>query len=270
MLGTEAKKPKRVDTVQFHADAVHRVIGAIRERLDDNISLKEMAELAHMSHCHFNRTFRRVTGLPPRRFLSALRVQAATRLLLDTDSTVTDICLEVGYSSLGTFIRRFSGVLGISPMRLRVMQQTPIQSLLRHSQTSSERATDDSAPSLVGRVQAPASFSGPIFIGLFATAIPEGAPLACTIQYSPGHFRIARVRAGRHYVFAVGLKWPDSLDDYFNHEFALRGGGELVCMENGEVDCGEIYLRRALPTDPPILVNLPVLLDKARGLPQVA
>src|SRR5271167_3796038 len=112
MLSTNGDKPRRSDTADFHTRAVQRVISTIRGRLDESISLTDMASVAYMSRFHFNRTFREITGLPPRRFLSALRVESATRMLLDTDHRVTDICLDVGYNSLGTFIRRFSEALG--------------------------------------------------------------------------------------------------------------------------------------------------------------
>ena len=267
---SEHHKPKRPDTVEFHARAVQRVISTVRERLDDSISLKEMAALAYMSRFHFNRTFRQITGLPPRRFLSALRVQSATRMLLDTDHSVTDICLDVGYNSLGTFIRRFSEVLGISPMRLRSMRRSPARNLLQKAEANPQAGSAATEPTVVGRIQVPVSFSGPIFIGLFATAIPEGAPVACAIRYSPGSFQIAGAPRGHHYLFAVGLPWPDRVSDYFRHDFAPRGGGELVCVDKDIVECGEICLRPAMPTDPPILVNLPVLLSKALSMRKVA
>ena len=229
-----------------------------------------MAALAYMSRFHFNRTFRQITGLPPRRFLSALRVQSATRMLLDTDHRVTDICLDVGYSSLGTFVRRFSEALGVSPMRLRSMRWSPGRNLFQQPEADAQATPTKSEPSVVGRILAPPSFSGPIFIGLFATPIPEGVPLACTIKYSFGSFRIASAPRGHHHLFALGLPWPERISDFFRHESALRGGGEIVCVDKDPVECGEIYLRGAMPTDPPILVNLPVLLKKTRSGQKVA
>src|SRR4029453_11315599 len=101
----------RADTVAFHAQAAERVISAMRERLDQPFSLEEMSEVAIMSPFHFNRPFRELTGIPPCQFLSAVRLQAAKRLLLTTDLSVTDICFEVGYNSLGTFIRRFTDLV---------------------------------------------------------------------------------------------------------------------------------------------------------------
>jgi len=150
------------------------------------------------------------------------------------------------------------------------MRQSPARSLLQQTEANTQAAPAESEASVVGRIQAPVSFSGPIFIGLFATPIPEGVPLSCAIRYSPGSFQIACAPRGRHYLFAVGLPWPDSINDYFKHDSALRGGGELVCVDEDIVECGEICLRAAMPTDPPILVNLPVLLRKTRSLRKVA
>src|SRR5262250_816963 len=101
LVNSHNQKTKRTDTADLHERAVQRVICTFRDRLDQNISLKEMAAVAYMSRYHFNRTFRQVTGLPPRRFLTKLRVEAATRMLLDTNHSITEICLDLGYTSLG-------------------------------------------------------------------------------------------------------------------------------------------------------------------------
>jgi AraC family transcriptional regulator len=255
-------KPKRPDTVAFHSRAVERVITTIRGRLDENISLGEMAAVAYMSRYHFNRTFRQVTGIPPRRFLSALRIEAATWMLLNTDHKVTDICLDVGYSSLGTFIRRFSVVLGISPMKLRLLGQGPVKSLPQQEKDNSQDECAEAEFSVEGRIQAPCSFSGPIFIGLFRTPIPEAAPVACAISLYSGSYLLTPVPRGDYYLLAVGLPWPVKMNDYFSYGSALRGGGELIAVRDHRVECQDIWLRAAAPTDPPILLNLPFLLSK--------
>jgi AraC family transcriptional regulator len=266
MLEPDNHQPKRRDTREFHSRAVQRVISRIREHLDESISLREMASVAYMSRYHFNRTFRQVTGVPPRRFLSALRVEAATRMLLNTDNTVTDICLDVGYNSLGTFIRRFSEVLGISPMKLRMLRRSSAREFLEQADGHRGSAGSSSAPAVRGRIQTPSSFSGPIFVGLFPSPIPEGAPVSCAISFQSGEYLMVSVPQGRYYVFAVGMPWPDTVKDYFRYESALRGGGEFIAVGPEAVECDDISLREALPTDPPILLNLPVLLAKSRAL----
>jgi AraC-like DNA-binding protein len=270
MLDSQTLKTKRPDTADLHERAVQRVICAFRERLDENISLKEMAQVAYMSRYHFNRTFRQITGLPPCSFLTKLRVEAATRMLLDTDNSVTEICLDVGYTSLGTFIRMFSHLLGISPMRLRTLRRSPSRNLLKQLQKESASAPCRPWPSVSGRVQAPISFSGPIFTGLFPTPIPEGTPVACAINMQPGSYLMSPVPNGRYYVFALGIPCPDSLDDFFRYETALRGGGQCIRVNHNAVECEEISLREAALTDPPVLLNLPFLLNKSNGARSVA
>ena len=264
LLDSHNRTPKRPDTIEFHSHAVQRVIGVIRQRLDENISLADMASVAYMSRYHFNRTFRQVTGLPPRRFLSKLRVEAATRMLLNTDSSVTEICLDVGYTSLGTFVRRFSGVLGISPSKLRMLRQSPSKHLLRRLEK--DPVVPFPPPSVVGRVQTTSSFAGPIFIGLFPTPIPEGRPVACATIVQPGEYLMSGVPKGQYYVLALGMPWPDTVDDFFRYDVALRGGGQRLTVGQGTVACDDIVLRAAATTDPPVLLNLPFLLGKNRDL----
>src|SRR4030066_175369 len=60
-------------------------------------------------------TFDEITGTPPHHFLACLRMQRAKELLLQSESSITDICLEVGYTSLGSFSTTFRELVGFSP-----------------------------------------------------------------------------------------------------------------------------------------------------------
>ncbi len=103
----------------LHGPAIERVISAMRGRVGDTLPLHAMAEIAHLSPYHFARVFRQVTGIPPGEFLGALRLERAKQLLLTTDLSVTEICFEVGYGSLGTFTSRFTRLVGLPPGRTR-------------------------------------------------------------------------------------------------------------------------------------------------------
>src|SRR4051794_38758462 len=105
--------------------AVDRVIAEMHDRLDRPFALDEMARIAFLSPFYFNRVFRQQTGVPPRRFHTALRVESAKRLLMTTDRSVTEICLEVGYQSLGTFTTHFRELVGVSPRELRRLAADP-------------------------------------------------------------------------------------------------------------------------------------------------
>src|SRR6202048_3155808 len=79
------------------------------------LDVAALARIACVSEAHFIRTFRATFGETPHRYLQRRRVERSMFLLRETDRSVTDICLDVGFSSLGTFSRTFSEILGESP-----------------------------------------------------------------------------------------------------------------------------------------------------------
>jgi AraC-like DNA-binding protein len=83
------------------------------------LDIATLARLAHASEAHFIRTFRATFGETPHRYLQRRRVERSMFLLRETDRSVTDICLEVGFTSLGTFSRTFREITGESPTAYR-------------------------------------------------------------------------------------------------------------------------------------------------------
>ena len=83
------------------------------------LDLPTLARIAHVSEAHFIRTFRATFGETPHRYLQRRRVERSMFLLRETDRSVTEICLDVGFSSLGTFSRTFSEIMGESPTAYR-------------------------------------------------------------------------------------------------------------------------------------------------------
>jgi transcriptional regulator GlxA family with amidase domain len=77
------------------------------------------ARIALMSEAHFIRTFRQTFGETPHRYLQRRRVERAMFLLRETDRSVTDVCFDVGFLSLGTFSRTFKEIVGESPREFR-------------------------------------------------------------------------------------------------------------------------------------------------------
>jgi transcriptional regulator GlxA family with amidase domain len=70
------------------------------------LDIPALARIAGVSEAHFIRTFRTTFGETPHRYLQRRRVERSMWLLRETDRSVTEICLDVGFSSLGTFSRR--------------------------------------------------------------------------------------------------------------------------------------------------------------------
>src|SRR5215469_8332718 len=83
------------------------------------LRIRRLARIAEVSEAHFIRTFRATFGETPHRYLQRRRVERAMFLLRTTDRSVTDICFDVGFNSLGTFSRTFHEVVGESPTAFR-------------------------------------------------------------------------------------------------------------------------------------------------------
>lgn len=95
--------------------------GAYAEPLD----IRALARIAQVSEAHFIRTFRATFGEPPKRYLQRRRVERAMFLLRSSDRSVTDICMDVGFSSLGTFSRVFRDIVGEPPSAYRLRGPLP-------------------------------------------------------------------------------------------------------------------------------------------------
>ena len=83
------------------------------------LDITKLAQVAHVSEAHFIRTFKDTFGETPHRYLQRRRVERAMFLLRETVRSVPDICLDVGFTSLGTFSRTFSEIVGDTPTEYR-------------------------------------------------------------------------------------------------------------------------------------------------------
>ncbi len=105
--------------------AERRCIELMRARLCEDISLDELATEARLSPFHFTRMFKQSTGVPPRVYLTRLRMEKACELLERTDQTVTEIAQEVGYSSNQVLARVFLKYRRMSPTDYRRAVRDP-------------------------------------------------------------------------------------------------------------------------------------------------
>lgn len=92
----------------------------IAESFGERLRLEDAAREAYLSPFHFHRLFARTFGETPQEFLTRERIEKAKFWLRTTDRSVTEICFEVGYSSLGTFSAKFHRVVGCSPSEYRM------------------------------------------------------------------------------------------------------------------------------------------------------
>jgi AraC-like DNA-binding protein len=84
------------------------------------LDIPTLARIAYVSEAHFIRTFRATFGETPHRYLQRRRVERAMFLLRESELSISEICLEVGFQSLGSFGRTFRDVVGESPTTYRL------------------------------------------------------------------------------------------------------------------------------------------------------
>jgi AraC-like DNA-binding protein len=98
----------------------------------DRITLENAAKQACLSPFHFNRMFTQAFGETPHEFVTRIRIDEAKKLLLAENHSVTDICFDIGYESLGSFSMRFRTLTGLSPAAFRREARSSFGGLAAH------------------------------------------------------------------------------------------------------------------------------------------
>jgi AraC family transcriptional regulator len=246
-----------------HHATIERVITTLREPADRALSLHDMADLAGLSPFHFSRVFRGTTGIPPGEFNAALRLELAKRLLLETELSVTEICFEVGYESLGAFTTRFTRLVGVSPGQFRHLPELTapfFERALRDGFALPCPKSDH--PTITGLVTSPTPRSGLTFIGLFPTGIASGRPVTGTILTADGDFQINGAPDGTYRLLAASLTSSDPRAACLIPADGVLVGahGPLTVWQGRYATHIDLRLRPPRPLDPPIVVALPVIL----------
>jgi AraC family transcriptional regulator len=250
-------------TVATHKQAVERAIQVMHTHMQEVLTLEDLASVAYLSPSRFKHVFRHLIGIPPGAFLSALRLQAARRLLLTTPLSVTDICFEVGYSSIGSFTNHFTHLVGLSPRLLRqqayAFEPPPAEPAERGPTTPSGLPRKHA---LLGQISAPATFRGMIYVGMFTHPIPQGRPVRCTRISLPGVYRIQDVPDGVYHLRAAAF--PVAVDLHSSllpgEKLLLGNNASPLVFHQGLLSGNpDLVLHTPRLTDPPLVMGLPLL-----------
>lgn len=251
--------------------SVERAIRRMRDHLGETQCLADHAEAGLFSPFHFHRVFRSVTAVTPGRFLAALRMAEAQRMMIRGSPRVTDVCTAVGYASLGTFTTQFTRLVGMSPSRFKALVD-------RHGDRGIGEVvdacgltdlTDLTGPGLpagiTGRVVGAAPADAVLFTGLFPHGVPQDLPVACAVTPAAATVRLRPPADAEHHVLAVcfdrATRVADALDDPAG---ARRSVATTRAPTHGSF---RLRLRAPAPSDPPIVLALPLLLARDAEAP---
>jgi AraC family transcriptional regulator len=250
-------------TLATHKQAVERAIQVMHTHIQEVLTLEDLASVGYLSPSRFKHVFRHLIGIPPGEFLSALRLQAARRLLLTTPLSVTDICFEVGYSSMGSFTSRFTHLVGLSPRLLRQRAQVfeplaaePAERSFTMSSGILRKRT------LLGQISAPETFRGTIYVGLFTGPIPQGRPVRCTRISSPSWYLFHDVPDGVYHLRAAAFPVAADLHSSLlpGEKLLLGNNASPLVFRQGRVSGNpDLVLHSPRLIDPPLVMGLPLL-----------
>jgi AraC-like DNA-binding protein len=231
------------DTIE---KAVARAIATMRSDFAEDITVEDLARSALFSKFHFTRVFRRTTGVSPARFLSAVRLEEAKRLLQSTSLSIAEISRHVGYHSVGTFSTRFTCSVGLPPTAYRRLGG--VKPMFPHLQLAE-------FGSVQGHVWRASHLRGFIYLGLFPSRIPEGRPIRCAVLDRSGAFALDRVPVGTYYVLCctMGGGTPDGEGQ---HRSAVGNCGPVTVRAGRTTTIADVYMKPGQPLDPPILLAL--------------
>lgn len=239
-------------------NAVDMAIECIWERYGEPLTLTEIADSALLSRFYFTRLFRSATGITPGRFLAAIRIHQAKRLLLSTSMSIADVSLAVGYNSLGSFTNQFTASVGISPGRFRRVSRSggfdwPV----------TRPTSGTGCGAIGGTISLPDGHGNArVYLGAFATAIVQHPPAAAvTIDVPSGRpscYYLPDVPRGSWFLHAVAV--ADGLGpDPWASRTSLVGRRDGVVVDADGVTSTAVRLRREKLADPPVLLALPDL-----------
>ena len=235
------------------------VAGAIEIMAADlsrHLEIRGIAQELHYSQFHFQRTFRRCTGIAPGQYQSALRIQHAKVLLAGTTLPVGQVAVDVGYQSKGTFIRQFARQVGLTPGRFRAfVDQVAGRRLC-------EVVTGPAGPQevLAARLIVPGDHRGEervTLLGAFDSPIPSGVPASFSLTTTDRATFPAR--AGLPVLTASYPGEAELTDMLLGGPGVLVGRGLRTTGPGEEPGSPVVVLRPPSPRDPPILTAVPVL-----------
>ncbi len=250
-------------------DSVTRAVQYMAAHLAEPQRLSDIAQAALLSPFHFHRVFRHVTSTTPARFLTALRMAEARRLLLNSRLSVTEICITVGYSSLGTFISQFTRFTGRSPRRFRAAMSAFGQ--IRLSELTSRCSDEHLAPGPVGTITGGPRDGGCAVLALYRSPEPDESPVAYGVLETNRVTHMEPLADGAYHPVALGFQSRSTLADVLGGtaepaEFVGIGETPIVVEQGRTRRTFHVALRRPRPIDPPVQLTSALLALAAQAV----
>ena len=240
------------------ADLALRATRYLRTRFRERVTIGDLSEHLAYSPSHLTRVFTSAVGTSPMDYLAAWRLHEAKQLLITYRLGVAETCHEVGYTSVGTFSRRFLRDVGTPPGALRriadrVAERTqPPVSLLVPAAGRIRIRLD--IPDKMRRTLGPAPYQ---WVGTFPRPVPSGLPMSGTLRRHIDEVEVPVV-PGAPWILAT--IFPDGADVHEQLAPTSPLVARLRVSEEPVPGPVTLPVRAALPWDPAVLVALAAMV----------
>ena len=240
------------------ADLALRASHYLRTRFRDRVTIEDLSTYLAYSPSHLTRVFTAAVGTSPMDYLAAWRLHEAKHLLVTHRLGVAETCHEVGYTSVGTFSRRFLRDVGTPPGALRriadrIAERTlPTVSLLVPA--AGRIRVRPQVPEEMRRALGPAPYQ---WVGTFPRPVPSGLPATGTLRRHIDEVELPVV-PGAPWILATIL--PDGASVHEHLAPASPLVARLRVPEAPVAGPVTLPVRAALPWDPAVLVALAAMV----------
>jgi AraC-like DNA-binding protein len=251
---------------------IKEVTAYIRDNIANDIKVEAVAKHFGYSISHFSREFKKDMRVSASEYISALKIEQSIKTLAEEKTRVLDAQLDTGYASSGTFSKFFSRFTGLSPKQFQTHMRGLYTGLKKHEEQEEEGAihypplpkTCNTKYKCYVHITAPENFKGIIFVGLFDKPLSNRNPI---IGKALVKSRICAfedtVSPGDYYVLVCAIERQLNPLNYFMLDNCLRDlRREPIAFPLVQDRHITLKLRKILPDDPPITINLPKLLKE--------
>jgi AraC-like DNA-binding protein len=251
---------------------IKEVTAYIRKNIVNDIKVETVAKYFGYSISHFSREFKKEMRVSASEYISALKIEQSIKYLADKNTKVLDAQLDTGYASTGTFSKFFSRFTGLSPKQFQTEMKSLYTDLKKHEEKEEEGAIHyPPLPKICNtkykcrvHIIAPENFKGIIFVGLFDKPLSNRPPvIGKALAKSQVCAFEDTVLPGNYYVMVCSVKRQLNPLNYFILDNCLRDlRREPIAFPLTRDEHITLTLRKILPDDPPITINLPKLLKE--------
>jgi AraC family transcriptional regulator len=255
----------------IHELTVQGVIAYMQSHISESLSLGRLSDVGGFSPWHLDRIFTRETGLATMRYLTLLRIEAAKNAALSSDRRIIEIAYDVGFNSLGSFGKRFTHLVGMSPRDLRKAAdgfdigrwKAALDDLCGRRAAASAGEGLAIEGVLFGQTPTNRAFEGWALVSVALGGHPLARPIACSIARVPGPFVIGPVPPGRYTVLAVGFSREiDAVDALAQRSIPRVRMLDVEVTPRAPVASVVLMLRAPRAGDAPIVPPFAVLSER--------